>query len=373
MDNVNTFKKLGITADYIKGLKELGIETPTPVQAQTVPELLGKRTDFIGQAQTGTGKTAAFGLPLLANADASQPQIQALVLAPTRELAKQVQKQLFRFTKYTERIFSYVACGGDKINLQIENLKRPTQILVATPGRLVDLLERKAVDLSGVNTIVLDEADEMLKMGFRDDIEKIIKATGTPRNIWLFSATMPDGIQKLISKYLRQDAPFVQIDKNHIVNPNIRHQFIRCQDEEKLGHILSFLKKRGEQQGIIFCRTRQDTIAFGEEIAPHGISNVVLHGELTQPERDKIMRAFRKKRARILITTDVTARGIDADNITFVIHHKMPEKAESYTHRSGRTARAGNTGISLALVNRFEEKNVNQFQKELGISFTEAN
>lgn len=370
---MKTFKQLGISGDYIKGLAELGIETPTAVQAQTIPELIGKTTDFIGQAQTGTGKTAAFGLPLLANVDATQPQIQGLILAPTRELAKQVQKQLFRFTKYTERIFSYVVCGGDKIDVQIQHLKRPTQILVATPGRLVDLLNRKAVDLSHAQTVVLDEADEMLKMGFRDDIETILNATAASRKTWLFSATMPDGIQKLISKYLAKKAPFVQIDKKHIVNPNIRHQFIRCKDEEKLGHILAFLEKRGEQQGIIFCRTRLDTIAFGEALAPHDVSSVVLHGELSQPERDKIMRAFRKKRARILVTTDVTARGIDAEGITFVIHHKMPEKAESYTHRSGRTARAGNTGISLALVNRFEEKNLNQFQKALGISFQELN
>ncbi len=369
---MSTFHKLGVSNDFISGLTELGIKIPTPIQEQTIPALLGKTTDFIAQAQTGTGKTAAFGVPLLASVDPKFPQIQGLVIAPTRELAKQVQKQLFRFTKYTEKIFSYVVCGGDKIGLQIENLKRPTQVLVATPGRLVDLMNRGAVDLSYVKTVVLDEADEMLKMGFREDIEKILEATSTGRKIWLFSATMPDSIQALINKFLAKNAPFVRIDKNNVVNPNIRHQFIRCKDDEKMEKILEFLQKRGEQQGIIFCRTRQDTIEFGEALANEGVSCVTLHGELDQLERDKIMRAFRKKRSRILVTTDVTARGIDAEGITFVIHHKMPEKPENYTHRSGRTARAGHSGISLALVNRFEEKYLNQFQKALSISFTEA-
>jgi ATP-dependent RNA helicase DeaD len=365
---VSTFKELGISPDYIKGLSELGIVTPTEVQAQTIPALLGKKTDLVGQAQTGTGKTAAFGLPLLANVDAKQKQIQAVVLAPTRELAKQIQKQLFRFTKYTDPVFSYVVCGGDKIDKQIESLKRPTQVLVATPGRLVDLMIRKAVDISQVQTLVLDEADEMLKMGFKDELDQIMAATGS-RNIWLFSATMPGPIKQIITKQLSKNAPFIQIDKKHIVNQNIRHQIIRCKDDEKLENILQFLKDRGEQRGLIFCRTRAETIAFGEMIGQSDVSCLVLHGDLTQPERDKIMRSFRKGRARVLVTTDVAARGIDVEGISFVIHHKLPEKSESYTHRSGRTARAGKTGISLALVNRYEAKLINDFQRDLGISF----
>lgn len=368
---MSTFKQLGISSDYIKGLSELGIETPTPVQAQTIPLLLGKQTDFIGQAQTGTGKTAAFGLPLLANVDPKQPQIQAVVLAPTRELAKQIQKQLFRFTKYTEKIFSCVVCGGDKIDNQVANLKRPTQIVVATPGRLVDLMNRRALDLTRVETLVLDEADEMFKMGFRDEIDQIMRACGT-RHIWLFSATMPDAIKKVITKHLAPNRPFIQIDKRNIVNPNIRHQFIRCKEEEKMDMILKFLEARGEQRGLIFCRTRAETIAFGEALAQHDISCVTLHGDLDQPKRDQIMRAFKKKRARVLVTTDVAARGIDAEGITFVIHHKLPEKSENYTHRSGRTARAGATGISLALIENREQRHIKRFQKELGISFQET-
>ncbi len=368
---MKTFEALGITDDYIKGLNELGIETPTAIQAKTIPMILGKRTDFIGQAQTGTGKTAAFGLPLLASINPKKPQIQGLVLAPTRELAKQVQKQLFKFTKYTERMFSYVVCGGDKIDVQIEALQRPTQVLVATPGRLMDLVRRKAVDLSGVQTVVLDEADEMLKLGFREDIESVLKLTAGPRNTWLFSATMPAGIKKMISKHLASDAPFLKVDKEHVVNPDIRHLYVRCRESEKTERIVDFLKERGQQQGVIFCRTRQDTIEFAEELSKAGFTNAALHGDLMQTERDKIMRMFKKGRVRLLVSTDVSARGIDVDNLSFVIHHQLPEKNEYYTHRSGRTGRAGKSGISLVLVTKHDEKRIVKLAQELKIQFRE--
>lgn len=368
---MNTFKDLGISDGYLKGLAELGIEQPTAVQAKAIPLLLGRTTDFIGQAQTGTGKTAAFGLPLLAGIHPAQPHIQAVVVAPTRELAKQVQKQLFRFTKHTERIFSETACGGDKIDRQIEALKRPTQVLVATPGRLMDLVRRKAVDLSQTRTVVLDEADEMLKMGFREDIESILKATAGSRNIWLFSATMPAGIKKMIDTHLASDAPFLKIDKQHVVNPNIRHQYITCKDGEKLDRIVGFLEDRGTQRGIIFCRTRADCIAFAKELEPLGLSSLVLHGDLMQTERDKMMRMFKKERARLLVTTDIAARGIDVEGLSFVIHHQLPEKNEYYTHRSGRTARAGKSGISLALIHRMDAKRIARLERELGIRFVD--
>ncbi|MEA2068180.1 MAG: DEAD/DEAH box helicase, partial [Verrucomicrobiota bacterium] len=219
--------------------------------------------------------------------------------------------------------------------------------------------------------LVLDEADEMLKLGFRDDIDSIMKITKGSRHIWLFSATMPQGIKKMISKHLAADAPFLKIDRQHIVNPNIRHQYMRCTDGEKLDRIVEFLKECGEQRGLIFCRTRADTIAFGKALEPYGFSNVVLHGDLMQAERDKIMRMFKKERARILITTDISARGIDVEGLSFVIHHQLPEKNEYYTHRSGRTARAGKSGISLALINRHDEKRIDRLERELGISFSE--
>jgi ATP-dependent RNA helicase DeaD len=265
-----------------------------------------------------------------------------------------------------------VVCGGDKIERQIEALKRPTQILVATPGRLMDLTRRNAVDLTHVKILVLDEADEMLKLGFRDDIDSIMKMTKGSRNIWLFSATMPTGIKKMISTHLSPEAPFLKIDKKHIVNPNIRHQYMVCKEEEKLGRIVDFLKDRGQQRGLVFCRTRADTIAFAKALEPFGVSSVVLHGDLMQTERDKIMRMFKKERARIMITTDIAARGIDVEGLSFVIHHQLPEKNEYYTHRSGRTARAGKSGISLALVHRLEARRIVQLEKELGISFHEV-
>jgi len=368
---MKTFKDLGVTGDYIQGLDELGIKKPTDIQAKTIPMILGKKTDFIGQAQTGTGKTAAFGLPLLATIDPQNPKIQGLVLAPTRELAKQVQKQLFKFTKYTERMFSYVVCGGDKIDLQIESLKRPTQVLVATPGRLMDLVRRKAVDLTDVRTVVLDEADEMLKLGFREDIDSVLKLTAGQRNIWLFSATIPAGIKKMISKHLEADCPFLKIDKANVVNPDIRHLYARCQEGEKTERILDFLKDRGRQQGVIFCRTRQDTIDFGVKLEREGITHAVLHGDLMQTERDKIMRMFRKGRVRLLVSTDVAARGIDVDDLSFVIHHQLPEKNEYYTHRSGRTGRAGKSGVSLVLVTKHDEKRIAKLARELNIQFQE--
>ena len=369
---MNTFQEMGIADGYLKGLEELGIQTPTEIQAKAIPMLLGQKTDFVGQAQTGTGKTAAFGLPLLAAMDPKQPYIQGLVVAPTRELAKQVQKQLFRFTKYTDRIFSEVVCGGDKIDRQIEALKRPTQVLVATPGRLMDLIRRNAVDLSRVSILVLDETDEMLKLGFRNDIEAIMKKTKGSRNIWLFSATMPQGIKKMVHTDIEADAPFLKIDKQHQVNPNIQHQYIACKEGEKLDKIVQFLKDKGQQRGLIFCRTRADTIAFGEAFEKRDLSALVLHGDLMQTERDKVMRMFKKERARILITTDVSARGIDVEGLSFVIHHQLPEKNEYYTHRSGRTARAGKTGISLALITPHEEKRIKQLSQQLGIVFRDA-
>jgi ATP-dependent RNA helicase DeaD len=368
---MSTFKELGISKDYIKGLNELGIKEPTTIQEKTIPQILDVKTDFIAQAQTGTGKTAAFGLPLLAAMNPQSPKIQGLVLAPTRELAKQVQKQLFRYTKYTDKIFSYVVSGGDKIDQQIVALQRPTQVLVATPGRLMDLLRRKAVDLSGVHTVVLDEADEMLKLGFREDINAILERVRYEHNTWLFSATVPPGVKKLISKHLDKNCPFLKIDAKHVVNPNIRHLFYRCREESKLDVAADFLKQRGEQRGIIFCRTRQDTIAIGEAIEELGFSCLVLHGDLMQSERDKIMRMFRKERARLLVTTDVAARGIDVENLSFVVHYQMPEKNEYYTHRSGRTARAGKKGISYVLVSKGEEKRLAQISSELNIQFQE--
>ena len=371
---MSTFSALGIHKDYIKSIKEIGIVSPTEIQEKTIPVLLKKQTDFIGLAQTGTGKTAAFGLPVLHQIDANNENIQALILSPTRELVQQIKKQLFKFTKYsTSRIFVEAVFGGEKIDRQMNNLKRTTHVVVATPGRLIDLIERGAVDVSQVKTVVLDEADEMLSMGFKQDLNRILKFTKTTnRKTWLFSATMPDEIKRIIKTYMDANAPRVEVNKNHLVNANIRHQFTRTTLKEKTDDIISFLEKRGSERGIIFCRTKAGAQNFANQLQEEGFSIAALEGDMQQKERDKVMRSFKNESLQYLVSTDVSARGIDVKDLTFVIHHQLPEQLEYYTHRSGRTARAGKSGTSLAFVLPSEIEKIHQIQKELNIKFIEV-
>ena len=366
-----TFKELGVSEEIIKGLKEMGIITPTKIQEASIPVLNEGTIDFVGQAQTGTGKTAAFGLPLLSRIDPSKPEVQALVLAPTRELGQQIAKQLFKFTKYTDKIFTEAVYGGEKIDIQISRLRRPTQIVVATPGRLVDLLSRKAVDISKIHTVVLDEADEMLSMGFKKDLTTILDATEGNRNVWLFSATIPQELNEIINKYVGKNVKRVSIDKADAVNTGIQHQFVSGDENSKLDTLAYFLKSMGKQRGIIFTKTKAAARTLSKQLAAKNYEVGLLEGDMLQKDRDKVMRAFKNKSLRILVSTDVAARGIDVANLAFVVHYQMPEQTEYYTHRSGRTARAGNTGISLALVNQYELKKLREIEKELGIRFTQ--
>lgn len=368
---MKTFKELGVSANLIKGLEELGIQSPTPIQLEAIPFLLENGGDLIAQAQTGTGKTAAFGLPLLAKIDPAKKEIQALVVAPTRELAKQIGKQLFRFTKYTEKMFVEVLTGGDNLDRQITALKRPTHIIVVTPGRLMDLLERKALTLANVKHLVLDEADEMLSMGFKKELVEIFKLTKSKLSTWLFSATIPDGIKNLIKDYMAPDAHSLKIDKAHVVNRDITHQVVICKRTEKLDRIVSFLKKRPDERGVIFCRTIAGAETFANQLKENGFSVELLHGDLLQTERDKVMRAFKKSRVQYLIATDVAARGIDVEGLSFVIHHQLPDQIEYYTHRSGRTARAGKKGISIAFIEPQEKQALTHLAGVLGLKFTE--
>ncbi len=371
---MSTFAALGIQKEYIKSIKEIGIATPTEIQEKTIPILLKSRTDFIGLAQTGTGKTAAFGLPVLHQIDAENDNIQALILSPTRELVQQIKKQLFKFTKYTEdKIFVEAVFGGEKIDRQINNLKRTTHVVVATPGRLIDLIERGSVDISHVKTVVLDEADEMLSMGFKQDLNRILKfTTKSDRKTWLFSATMPDEIKRIVKTYMDLNAPRVEIDRNALVNANIRHQYAKTTLKEKTDDIITFLEKRNAQRGIIFCRTKAGAQNLAKQLIEEGFSTAALEGDMQQKERDKVMRAFKNETLQYLISTDVSARGIDVKGLEFVIHHQLPEQLEYYTHRSGRTARAGKTGTSLAFVLPSEIEKIHQIQKELNIKFTEV-
>ncbi len=365
------FKELGISAKLIQGISELGIEKPTPVQKQAIPLLLEKDRDLIVQAQTGTGKTAAFGLPLLTKVDGSIPRIQALIVSPTRELAKQIGKNLFRYTKYTSKVFTEVLAGGDKIDVQVGKLKRPTQIVVATPGRLIDLLKREALSLKHVKYLILDEADEMLSMGFKEQLQDIITRCESRRATWLFSATFPAALEDLIKSTVPKDTRRLQIDSGNVVNRKISHYFATCATSEKNDFVIDYLEKKpSEERGLIFCRTKAGAIGLGRALAEKGIEAGVLQGDLTQLERDKVMRAFKKERVPFLIATDVAARGIDVPDLSFVLHHQLPEQIEYYTHRSGRTARAGKRGISLVLLDPRERKKLKRFEKELGISFS---
>lgn len=369
---MNTFQQLGVSPALIQGLDELGISTPTEIQTKAIPFLLENGGDLIAQAQTGTGKTAAFGLPLLEKINPKAKEIQALVVAPTRELAKQIGKQLFRFTKHSERIFSEVVCGGDKIDIQISRLQRPTHIIVGTPGRIIDLIKRKALNLATVQRLVLDEADEMLSMGFKKELLQIFQQTTARRSTWLFSATIPDEIRLMIRDFMSPHAHGIKIDKTHVVNRDIAHRYLVCTKDEKTEIIGDFLKRQKEQRGLIFCRTKAGAIQLGKQLTTKNFSVEVLQGDMTQQERDKVMRAFKKERVQFLIATDVAARGIDVEGLSFVLHHQLPEQIDAYTHRSGRTARAGKKGISLVLIDPREHKRLKQFENELGITFTES-
>lgn len=369
---MTTFTALGVRKEYVKGLKELGITTPTEVQQETIPYLLENNSDFIGLAQTGTGKTAAYGLPILHKIDASKDNVQALILSPTRELVQQIKKQLFKFTKYVDdKIFVEAVYGGEKIERQINNLKRTTHIIVATPGRLIDLIERGDVDLKNIKTLVLDEADEMLSMGFKLELNRILKYTSGTRKTWLFSATMPDEIRSIIKKYMNASAKQVEVDKNVLVNANITHQFVTTTIPEKTDVIIKFLEKRHTERGIIFSRTKAGAQKLTKELQEEGFSVEALEGDMQQKERDKVMRAFKNGNLQVLVSTDVSARGIDVQNLAFVIHHQLPEQLEYYTHRSGRTARAGKRGVSLALILQNERSRLAEVERTLQIQFSE--
>ncbi|MEO9965566.1 MAG: DEAD/DEAH box helicase [Reichenbachiella sp.] len=366
---MSTFSALGISKPLIKGLNELGIKTPSEIQEKAIPILVNGETDFVGQAQTGTGKTAAFGLPLLEHIDPKQEHIQALVLAPTRELCQQIAKQLFKFTKYSEKVFTEAVFGGARIEEQISRLRRPTQVLVATPGRLVDLLQRKAVSLDHVHIVVLDEADEMLSMGFKQDLNKILDHTATKSNKWLFSATMPEGVKKMIQTYLSQKAARVELKKKG-ANENIEYQFVISDPKDKVKVLLSFLQAQGANRGLIFCNTKAATNTLSKQLQSKNIAAGALEGDMKQKERDKVMRAFKNESLQILVSTDVAARGIDVKGLSYVVHYQVPEHLEYFTHRSGRTGRAGANGLSLCLISEAEINRIRFYEQSLKIKMT---
>lgn len=369
---MSAFRELGIPAGLVKGLEEMGIVTPTEVQAKSIPFLMKNGGDFCAQAQTGTGKTAAFGLPLLTKIDPKKPVIQGLVIAPTRELAKQIGKHLFRYTKFSDKVFIEVLAGGEPMDGQIARLQRPTHIVVATPGRLLDLIKRKALTLIDVKHLVLDEADEMLSMGFKKELVSIFALSRGRRSTWLFSATFPDSIHALVKGAMPGQPETLRIDKAHVVNRDIDHRYAVCGKDEKNDFLAKFLAEREEERGLIFVRTKAGAVALGRQLEKLGFPVDVIQGDLSQRERDKVMRGFKGGRSRILIATDVAARGIDVEALSFVIHYQLPEQLEYYTHRSGRTARAGKKGISVALIDPRERKKIGKFEEALGVTFSEV-
>jgi len=369
---LKNFEQLGISSGFIKGIAELNIVEPTNIQKKVIPILMSGVTDIVAQAQTGTGKTAAYGLPLLEQMDLTINSIQGLVLCPTRELAQQVAKQLFKFTKYSAKIFTESVYGGEHIDRQIKSLKRPTHIIVATPGRLIDLVKRKAVNLDNIKTIVLDEADEMLSMGFKKELDEILNFLPAITNKWLFSATIPQGIKEIISIHLNKDAKSIEVSQDNIVNKNISHQYVTCDDSEKLHMLQLFLKSQRENRGLIFCKTKAATKKLAKQLIAKNISTDAIHGDLLQKERDKVMRAFKNGTLRVLVATDVAARGIDISDLSFVAHYQLPENDEYYTHRSGRTARAGKEGLSMCFANTSEVKVLRNYERVLGIKFQQV-
>ncbi|HQW84285.1 MAG TPA: DEAD/DEAH box helicase [Ferruginibacter sp.] len=365
---MNAFEALGLNEKLVQSVTELGFENPTEIQQKAIPVLLSGTTDFIGLAQTGTGKTAAFGLPLLQLIDEDQRHPQALIVCPTRELCLQITNDLDTFKKHNRKIITEAVYGGASIMMQIRNLKKGVHIVIATPGRLIDLIERKAIDLQKVKYVVLDEADEMLNMGFRDDIDFVLKNTINRESTWLFSATMPPEVRAISRNYM--DTPKeVTVGRKNSGNVNIDHQFFIVQAHQRYEALKRLIDFNPGMYGIIFTRTKADAHNISEKLSKAGYEIEALHGDLSQQQRDAVMGRFRSKHLQLLIATDVAARGIDVDGITHVINYELPDDMEVYTHRSGRTGRAGKTGICLSICHSRESYKIRSLEKMINAKF----
>lgn len=363
------FADLGISKPLLKAITELKFDVPTEIQQKTIPLLLSNLTDFVGLAKTGTGKTAAFGLPLLQLIDTKLAVVQAVILVPTRELGHQIFSNLEAFAKYIPEISIAATCGGIPIKPQIERLSKPTHIIVATPGRLIDLIQRKAVNLKETQFLVLDEADEMVTI-LKDSLDEIIAEIPKNHRTFLFSATLPGTIKQLIQNYLNKNVVQVSANMETIGNQGIDHQYIVVEPIEKLEVLMHFLTSKEGERGIIFCKTKAAVNKLAKNLAINRFSSGALHGSLSQGIRDRIMEQFREGHINILVATDLAARGIDVKEISYVVNYHLPDVYEAYVHRSGRTARAGAKGLSLTVLQQDEVTEIADFEKELGIKFT---
>ena len=364
------FSDLGISAPIIKAITELKIVVPTEIQQKTIPLLLSNTSDLVGLAKTGTGKTAAFGLPILQLIDTNLPVVQAVILVPTRELGHQIFRNLEDFSKYLPQVSIAATCGGIPIKPQIERLSTPTHIVVATPGRLIDLIQRKAINLKETKFFVLDEADEMVTI-LKESLDEIVAELPATHKTFLFSATMPGSIKQLIQNYLNKNVVQVSANMETVGNQEIDHEYIVVDPIEKLEVLMHFLNSKEGERGIIFCKTKAAVNKLAKNLAINRFSSGALHGSLSQGIRDRIMEQFREGHINILVATDLAARGIDVKEISYVVNYHLPDVYEAYVHRSGRTARAGAKGLSLTVLQPEEVIEIADFEKELGIKFSQ--
>lgn len=363
------FSDLGLSAPLVKAITEMGIVTPTEIQTEIIPLALANTTDLVGIAKTGTGKTAAFGLPLLDKIDVTNSAVQAVILVPTRELGNQIFDNLVQFAKYKPAISIAVTCGGVPIKPQVERLSQPTHIVIATPGRLIDLIERNAINIKETPLLVLDEADEMVSI-LKDSLDTIIAELPKKHQTYLFTATLPGTIKQLIQNYLNKNVVQVSASMEIMGNQGIDHKYIIVDPIEKLDVLMHFLNTKEGERGIIFCKTKAAVNKLAKNLAINKFSSGALHGSLSQGIRDRIMDQFRQGHINILIATDLAARGIDVAAISYVVNYHLPDTYEAYVHRSGRTARAGANGLSLTVLQAEEEAEIADFERELGLHFS---
>lgn len=359
---MQTFKETGLSEEVLRAIGELGFETPTPIQSKTIPEILNNGNDLIALAQTGTGKTAAFGLPLIQQIATDTKNIQTLVLCPTRELCLQITKDLNAYSKYYKDLYVTPVYGGADIRTQMKALKRGSHIVVGTPGRMNDLINRKAIQLQDVRWLILDEADEMLNMGFKDDLETIMAQTPEWRQTLLFSATMPQAIANISKKYM-QDPTEISVGTKNSGATNVEHHYYMVHASDRYKALKRIVDVTPDVYGIVFCRTRQETKDIADKLMADGYNADAIHGDLSQAQRDMVMQRFRTKHLQVLVATDVAARGIDVNDLTHVINYNLPDDIEVYIHRSGRTGRAGKKGTSVSIIHARETHRIRAIEK----------
>ena len=369
--DMSTFLELGLKDQLTKAITDLGYETPTVIQEKAIPQIISSKTDLKAFAQTGTGKTAAFSLPILQLINEKSKNTQAIILSPTRELAVQIGKNIEEFSKYIPELKVVTVYGGSSIEDQIRGLKKGAQIVVGTPGRTVDLIKRRALKLENIEWLVLDEADEMLNMGFKDELDQVLEVTPKEKQTLLFSATFPKEVEAIARNYMTKPIEITSGEKNQGAD-NVSHEFYMVTERTRYQALKRIADLNPDIYAIIFCRTRRETQEVADNLIKDGYNADALHGDLSQAQRDSVMAKFHKKTIQILVATDVAARGLDVNELTHVINHKLPDQIENYNHRSGRTGRAGNTGISIALVSNKEQGRLRPIERIIKKKFVET-